>query len=265
MSETIVLENNRKHQVFNVLVKVLCVTLLLALFFVAACYLLVAPSASYVSVEVEGNVQIGIEELSSIAGIKPGEKWNEFDPSQAEEKLAAHPLFEKVSVSKKFPDRVVISVKERVPVAVAIGNYNGRSVPVEIDRTGLVFRIGATKNTGNLPLITGLNMTNPEAGSSLNSQLRPLLRQLEILEKENSRLLSSISEIKIEPKSYGSYDLVLYPVHTPVPVRTDKALNEDALQYMMLVLDVVQDLDIDVKELDIRAGTVAYTLNDSAV
>ncbi len=264
MSEAFVLESGRKHSVFGTVLKILCISLLVVLFLVAACYLLIAPSASYISIEVEGNVHIGIEELTSIAGIKPGEKWNDFEPARAEARLSAHPLFEKAEVAKKFPDRVVISVTERVPVAVAIGNYNGRSVPVEIDRNGLIFRIGATEETGSLPLITGLNMTSPEAGSSLNSQLQPLLHQLEILEKENPRLLSSISEIKIEPKTYGSYDLVLYPVHTPVPVRTDKALNEDALQYMMLVLDVVKDLDIDVKELDIRAGTVAYTLNDKS-
>lgn len=260
MSETIVFENERKHSGFSLLLKILCIALLCALFIVAACYLFIAPSASYISLEVSGNVRVGIEELASIAGIKAGEKWNEFNPFEAETRLVGHPLFSAARVEKKFPDRVLVSVTERTPVAVAIGNYNGRSVPVEIDREGVIFKIGSTNSTASLPLLTGLNMSEPEVGSSLKPQLVPLLLQLETLEQENPRLLAAISEIKIMPKSYGSYDLVLYPVHTPVPVHTDKALNEDALRYMMLLLDVVQNLDIGVKALDIRAGTVAYTV-----
>jgi len=106
--------------------------------------------------------------------------------------------------------------------------------------------------------LTGIQFENPVAGMRLNPKLKPLLAQLSDLESRNSVLLSSVSEIKIEQKTYGGYDLVVYPVNAPVRVRTDRALNEDALQYMMLVLDVVQDLELDVEEIDIRAGTVAY-------
>ena len=84
------------------------------------------------------------------------------------------------------------------------------------------------------------------------------MAQIEQLERTTPVLLGSLSEIKVEEKLYGGYDLVLYPVHTPVRVRTDKALNEDAIQYMMLVLDVIGDLSLDIDEIDIRAGTVAY-------
>jgi cell division protein FtsQ len=99
----------------------------------------------------------------------------------------------------------------------------------------------------------------------LHEQLTPLLKQLHELESHNSVLLSSVSEIKIVPKPYGGYDLVIYPVHLPVRVKTDGALNEDALQYMMLVLDVVQDLELDVEEIDIRAGTVAYRVREEVL
>ena len=39
-----------------------------------------------------------------------------------------------------------------------------------------------------------------------------------------------------------------------------RCMHQDRLQYMMLVLDVVQDLALDIDEIDIRAGTVAYRL-----
>jgi cell division protein FtsQ len=99
----------------------------------------------------------------------------------------------------------------------------------------------------------------------LNAQLKPLLEQVKALSDTNPALLSLVSEIKIEQKTFGGYDLVIYPVHTPVRVRTDKALNEASLQYMMLVLDVVKDISLDVDEIDIRAGTVAYRLRGNSV
>jgi hypothetical protein len=52
--------------------------------------------------------------------------------------------------------------------------------------------------------------------------------------------------------------LVLYPVHSGVRVLMDKALNEDALQYMMVALDVANAMDTEVKEIDLRYGSAAF-------
>ena len=245
------------------LLRILGVALLCALVVVGLCYIIIAPGSSYISVEVSGLQQISTDELLSIAGIRQDTRWSEFNAAAAEKKLKYNPLFSAASVRKRFPDRVIVSVIERVPVAVAVGEFEGRSVPVEIDRDGVIFRVGAEASSRALPLITGINMANPVPGSSLNSQLKPLLRQIESLADKSPRLLASVSEIKIDPKAYGSYDLILYPVHTAIPVRTNRALNADALQYMMLVLDVVDELMLDVREIDIRAGTVAYISGES--
>ena len=107
-------------------------------------------------------------------------------------------------------------------------------------------------------MVTGLTFENPVAGMRLDARLKPLLESLSVIEAKNPLLLAAVSEIRIDEKPYGGFDLVIYPVNTPVKVRTDKALNEDELQYMMLVLDVVKDLDPSIDEIDIRAGTVAY-------
>lgn len=248
----------QKEKAHFSLLRILGVALLCALVVVGLCYIIIAPGSSYISVEVKGQQQISTDEILAIAGIRQDARWSDFNAAAAEKKLKYNPLFSQATVRKRFPDRVIVSVTERVPVAVAVGEFEGRSVPVEIDRDGVIFRVGAESNSRALPLITGINMANPVPGSSLNAQLKPLLRQLEELVTTSPRLLASVSEIKIDPKAYGSYDLILYPVHIAIPVRTNKALNADALQYMMLVLDVVDELRLDVREIDIRAGTVAY-------
>ncbi len=263
MFEAYVVENTKtvrsedwKPYLLKILIGVLIVFLLAELSF----YVIVVPTTSKINLILKGAPDIGYDELCSIAGLSGLEKWIDFNSASTASRLASNPLFESVIVEKTFPDRVTISVIERVAVAVAFGKINGRTVPLEIDRSGVAFRIGSLTAGANLPLITGLTFENPVPGMRLHASLKPLLEQLSSLEMKNPVLLSSISEIKIESKTYGGYDLVVYPVHTPVRVRTDKALNEDALQYMMLVLDVVKDLSLNIDEIDIRAGTVAYKL-----
>ena len=100
----------------------------------------------------------------------------------------------------------------------------------------------------------------------VHKKLVPLFKQLDLLQKKNPALLSEISEMKIEQKKYGGFDLILYPVQTPVKVRTDSTLNEERLQYMILTLDVIRDFDMSAKieELDVRAGTASYRLRGEA-
>ena len=60
------------------------------------------------------------------------------------------------------------------------------------------------------------------------------------------------------PKDSGNYELALIPTQSKVKVLTDRALNEDALKYMIVVLDVVNQIGSDVAEVDLRYGSVSY-------
>jgi len=59
------------------------------------------------------------------------------------------------------------------------------------------------------------------------------------------------------PKDTGNYELALIPSQSKIKVLTDRSLNEDALKYMMVVLDIVNKLDTDVYEIDLRYGSVS--------
>lgn len=267
MSDMYVFGEEQAEQVSwkPVILKILIAVLVVFLVAEFAFYLLVIPATSTIRLSIQGSARVGYDEVCAITGITGREKWFSFDTVGTAARLASNPLFEQVRVEKQFPDKVVVSVTERVPVAVGFGTMNGKTVPVAIDRNGVVFRVGTLPEQKNLPILTGIEFDDPHAGMRLHEQLTPLLKQLHELESHNSVLLSSVSEIKIVPKPYGGYDLVIYPVHLPVRVKTDGALNEDALQYMMLVLDVVQDLELDVEEIDIRAGTVAYRVREEVL
>ena len=106
--------------------------------------------------------------------------------------------------------------------------------------------------------ISGLNLENARVGDRISPELKNILSSLSELQEKYPELCSLISEVKIEKRDYGDYELVLYPVYTPIPVRTKGILTERVLRYVILVLDIVEGFDIKIEELDFRSGTVAY-------
>lgn len=240
---------------------------LLSLFILLEClfYFIFLPMSSGCNVLIQGDTGMKRGDFLSFAGIGEDEKWLNFDTASVATKLARNPLYESVFVEKKIPNIIEISLKQREPVAVLFALVDNRTIALEVDKNGIVFRVGNTRIDQKLPILTGLTIDNPEVGIAVNQKIKPLLENISSLQRNSPVLLSSISEIKIEQKNYGGFELVLYPVLSSVRVRVDKALNEDTLQYMMLVLDVVKDLALDIDELDIRAGTVAYRLRGNSL
>ena len=80
------------------------------------------------------------------------------------------------------------------------------------------------------------------------------------MQKKHPVLLNEISEIKIQPKKYGGYDLILYSVKSRLSVITNKFLTEESLQYMILILDVVKDINLEknIIGIDLRGANAVY-------
>jgi len=167
------------------LLKILVGVLILFLFIEFIFYIIIVPTTSQIHLTLSGASTLGYDELCSIARISNQEKWITFNAAVTASKLASNPLFESVFVEKKFPDKVIINLKERETVAIAFGTIKGRTVPMEIDRNGIAFKIGKTPVNQNIPLITGLVFENPVPGMRLHSALKPLLEQLYLLENRN--------------------------------------------------------------------------------
>ncbi|MGP1594422.1 MAG: cell division protein FtsQ/DivIB [Treponema sp.] len=245
-----------------VFLKILIFILLFLLICETIFYLFIIPAISVAKIQFTETANIPLGVLKKAAGLTGAERWGQLDTHIISRKLASYPLIAQVKVIKKFPDKLIIEVTERTAAAVLFASAGNRTVPMEIDKTGMVFRVGADISSKTLPIVSGLEFSNPRAGMKVHKQLVPLFKQLDILQKKNPVLLSEISEMRIEQKKYGGFDLIIYPVQTKIKVRTDSTLNEDGLRYMMLMLDVVAKLGFDsqIEELDVRAGTAAYRL-----
>ena len=229
-------------------------------------YLFIVPFNATAKIQLLGIDTILEAELKKAAGLTGTEKWGKIDKDALLHRITSYPLVAEARVVKKYPDKVLIEIIERQPVGILLATVGGRTIPMEIDKTGTVFKAASKKTPQILPIISGLSFQNIRAGMKVHKQLVPLFKQLDLLQRKNPALMSEISEMKIEQKKYGGFDLILYPVQTPVKVRTDSTLNEERLQYMILTLDVIRDFDMSAKieELDVRAGTASYRLRGEA-
>ena len=234
---------------------------LLCFFLVAelVIYKYVMPAFSSPKVTVSGQKLYTAEEIAEKLLPMNSTNWANFNVSEAVAILSSEPGFDNVVVEKKFPDRIFINVVEREPVAVTFIVDDGFTNPVQIDRNGVLFPVkDKTEIDSNLiPIISGLPVEHMSGGMRIPSKYRPLIDQIYKISSLGKNYFAGISEICVLPKDTGNYELALIPSQSKVKVLTDRSLNEDALKYMMVVLDVVNKIGADVYEIDLRYGSVS--------
>lgn len=248
------------------LVKILVFVLAVLLFAELIISMVLVPCFSKPSITVSGLKSASQQEFTELLGSMKTSSWLRFDTQRAASLLSSVPYIDSVDVSKVFPGRVIVSVKERVPVAKTVINNGGRYISVQIDKNGVLFTGNRQKSDTDyeIPLVSGLPVEKFREGMSIPANYRVLLDQIETVRSRSQKYFAAISEIQVVQKEYGNYELVLYPVHKHVRVLTDRSLNEEALKYMMVVLDVVDSIEPDVSEIDLRYGSVSYRTHSSA-
>jgi cell division protein FtsQ len=247
---------DKRISILKVLVLILCVLLL----FEAILYMLVIPCLAPAKVQFSGLTTLSSDEMMGMLNTMNAKTWMQFDTGKAVSLISTIPGVESVSVDKRFPDRVIVQVKERAPVAQTIVTLDNRSTPVQIDENGVLFpsTASAAITDTTVPLVTGLPVDRVPNGMRIPEKYRTLMEQIATIRSLPQKYFAAISEIQVVPKEYGNYELILYPIHSRVRVLTDRSLNEDALKYMMVVLDVVNSIEPDVSEIDLRYGSVSY-------
>ena len=240
------------------LVKILFIVLAFLIVAEVLIYTILMPCLAPVKVTYSGLETFSAQQISNYLGITPKLTWIQFDSAKAASKLAGNAVIENVVIEKHFPDQVMVNIVERKAAAVTLVNLNGKTVPVQIDKNGVIFAVDRGMPSSSVPLITGFTFDTIAEGMRLNGKLRPLMEQIAEIQSTNPEYFSVLSEIRVVSKEYGSYELELYPVHSRIKVLTDRTLNLEALQYMMVVLDVFNSMQTKVSELDLRYGSVSY-------
>ena len=247
---------DKKIKILKIVFFILC--LLLAGELVV--YKYVMPLFASPKVTVSGNKMFTADEIAMKLIPMNSSTWLDFNVDEAVSILSSEPSIESVVIEKKFPDKILINIEERQPVAVTFVAENGSTGAMQIDKNGVLFpgRTNSTIDTTVIPIVSGLPVEYMSSGMRIPSKYRPLIDQITKISELPQKYFASISEICVLPKEYGNYELALIPAQSRVKVLTDRALNEDALKYMMVVLDVVNQIGTDVAEVDLRYGSVSY-------
>ena len=260
LSEEFDISSNEKTEKKIKFIKTIFCILCFALLCELVIYKYVMPSFSSPKVTVTGQKEYSAEEIARMLLPMNSTNWFNFDVDQAVSLLSSEAGIDHVIVEKRFPDKIFVNVTEREPVAVTFVLEKGRTKPVQIDKNGVLF---PGKNNpaaeAALPIVSGIPVEYMSKGMRIPSKYRPLIDQISKISELPQHYFASISEICVLPKESGNYELALIPSQSKVKVLTDRALNEDALKYMLVVLDVVNQIGTDeVAAVDLRYGSVSY-------
>lgn len=241
-------------------IKILVLILLGVLLAEVFIFKIVHPSLNEPKLVISGNSSYSNKELASALSSLYGQNWFAFDTEAAASCLSSISGIESVDIEKVFPDKIKITVTERTPVAMIFINSQGCTVPVQIDKNGVLFSRTDSKivQDGSIPIISGIPVEHLATGMRIPAKYRVLIEQIAKIQALPQKYFAAISEICVVPKTYGNYELLLIPVNSRIRVLTGRALNEESLQYMMVVLDVVNSIEPNVTEIDLRYDSVSY-------
>ncbi len=149
-------------------------------------------------IEVEGAADYTAEQVITAAGVERGDNLFLINKIQvARQILGRLPYVDEVSISRRLPDTLVITVGECVPMAVIQGEGAWWILD---ERTKLLERTDFS-GAGGYPVVTGLTMVAPGVGMRLSV---PEEQSMKL--RSFQALLSALRERKMEGGA-ESYDL----------------------------------------------------------
>ncbi len=147
---------------------------------------------------VKGSVEMDTSAIRSIAVIKNGESLLGLKIAQIKNRIQKIPHVKKVKIKRRFPSTVIISVKERKPIAIVnIGSV------FFVDRDGFLWPL----NIGSyidLPIVSGLKDTvfNTDMHRIKAREIEKLNILLKKLKTRDERIVQDLSQINFrEEKS----------------------------------------------------------------
>jgi cell division protein FtsQ len=145
-------------------------------------------------VEIRGCQKIEKKDLQTLIALEGRPNLFKLSLKEIEKRISSHPWVEQVSLRKVFPDRLVIEIEERRPVAIL-----QLDELYYLDSKGVIFSPLGERDGYNFPLITGLTKSaiekDPQGAKDL---LRKALELMKVIEQEGAPLLDRISEIHMD-------------------------------------------------------------------
>jgi len=196
------------------------------------------------SVEVVENKYISTEDVLSIADVPEQINVFRLNTREIKKRLLRDLRIAEANVSRKFPTTVIISVKERKPIAFAATQYGF----AEFDKKGTVLAIYRTVKHSNIPKITGIRLGNVYVGDEIPpGAVKNALTYLSFLHEET---INRLSEINIKPPDE-------FDAYTKDSVHIRLGAQDRLKDKAKLTIDILHE--IDGKKLNIGYIDLTYT------
>jgi len=253
-------KKNKNEKIINRILWIIIIILFIIIIFEVVFQFIIVPQLKIKEIIVDTDLSLSREEILHLAGIKKNDYYFSLDTVEIGKKLKSYPAVRDAKAIKKFPNTVTLVARKRVPLAIALIEDNGRSLPALIDDCGVVFYIGRLTNIFDLPVISGLDFKRYETGMKLPDVLINFLGQLNVVKEKARTLFNFISEIRVVPIGERDYELLFYMIPYTTKIRFGESINENILAYAMMVLDVLhqQGMAESVKEIDFRSREIVY-------
>jgi cell division protein FtsQ len=166
---------------------------------------------SVLDVQVQGNSIVSVGEVLSLAGIAKGEKLFDVDLFAAQKRVMKNRFVRYVSVNREVPDRITITVEERVPIAAVIAERM-----LYLDAEGYVLPPVISAQIFDLPVISGsLSSSGCVVGKHIaNEAVQEGVQVLAIARSLDDELYRRISEVRVD----AGTDMIVYTAEFGVPV-----------------------------------------------
>lgn len=168
-------------------------------------------------IDIQGETRIDAKEIVSLSGLTSADSVLFISKKHVTARIEANPLLIVTRVKKKYPDAILIYVKERAPVALA------RDGGGFIELSGDAMLTTRQVARYDYPVISGLSLTVSN-GYALDPDLRAIARILSNMIETTNGFYDMISELR-----YGAYDVHLYLKHTHIEALLDRAFTEEKL------------------------------------
>jgi len=150
-------------------------------------------SASHI--DVSGFSRLSRQQVVDHAKVYPGRNIFSINLTTTRKRLLAHPWIQEAEVSREIPSRLTIHIKEYDPLAII--DLNRRFL---IDGSGKIFKVWDKADPSDLPVITGLNLSDLNVGNDPFSRpFGAIMSVLKLGQKRDSTIpIDRIRKIEVD-------------------------------------------------------------------
>ena len=161
--------------------------------------------------DCDGNLIVPRDAVLRLAAVPLNKRMVDIDLGAIRARVMQNPYFKEVSVHRDLPDRILIRVQERVPVAVLVA-----AKTMYVDSEGVMMPAIRSEHAFDLPVITGAaTVQECRPGKKIvHPTLREALQVVLASQKLGNSVSRRISEIHLQPNG----ELVLYTAEYGIPV-----------------------------------------------